>query len=144
MFLALRTSWDFVRELHFKNVADELKNIQQWWNDHDSGLRQFGALSTAGQLRTGTRSITASSNLSFADHIVFANSTSGVVTISLPTAKGIKGQQYIIKRINSGANFVTIVPDGSETIDGGVSYSLAAQYHSIAVVSDGSNWMILF
>src|SRR5690242_5109997 len=117
MFLSLRTVWKFVKELKVKNVSDEFLNIWDWWNSHDSGSRQWRALSTSGLLRTGTISVTANYKAQFFDHIIFADSTSSVVTITLPTAKGIKGQQYIVKRISSGANLVKIVPNGSETID---------------------------
>jgi len=144
MFLSLKTAWDYINDLSVPSVAIDMKNIQDCWNGHDNGTRQWSNLSTAGQLRTGVRSVSSSYKLAFSDHIVLADSTSGVVTITLPTAKGIKGQQYIVKRTSAGKNLVKILPNGSETIDGGTAYSLGWQYHSVGVISDGSNWMVLF
>lgn len=144
MFLNLLKAWDFAKELKLVDVAHEFINIWQWWNEHDSGARQWRMLSSSGGLRTGLSPKTASYKLSFFDHIITADSTSAVVTITLPTAIGCLGQQYIVKRINAGANLVKIVPNGAETIDGGAAYNLGAQYHSVCVVSNGANWLILF
>lgn len=141
MFLSLRSAWDFVTKLELKNVADDFKNIQQWWNDHDQGIRQFQALSTSGQLRTGTRSVTANTVLGFPDHVVFVDTTSSNLTVTLPTAKGIRGQQYIV--INTGTKIVTISTTSSQTINGGTSFGLPAQYFAVTLISDGSNWLAI-
>lgn len=69
------------------------------------------------------------------------NCTSGTFTVTLPTAVGLEGQYFIIK--NSGTGVITIDGDGSETIDGSLNFSLSIQYESIAVVSNGSNWVIV-
>jgi hypothetical protein len=65
---------------------------------------------------------------------------SGTFTVTLPTAAGITGQQFIIK--NSGAGSITVDPDGSQTIDGSTTQVLS-QYDSITIVSNGTNWIII-
>jgi len=55
---------------------------------------------------------------------------------------GCEGRVYTIKRINSGANAVTVDANGSQTMDGNPTYSLGTQWKYIAVVSDGANWLI--
>ena len=81
---------------------------------------------------------TALYTLTASDHIVIA--TSGTWTASLPTAASIAGTEYIIK--NSGSGIITVDPAGTETIDGSTTIDLA-QYDSLTVVSDGTNWVIV-
>ncbi len=63
-------------------------------------------------------------------------------TITLPTAVGIAGRIYVVKKVNTGGT-VTVATAGSQTIDGAGSVSLASQYDKITVQSDGANWVIL-
>ena len=71
-------------------------------------------------------------------HIV--NCTANTFTVTLPTAVGNKGLEYIIK--NSGSGVITVDGDGTETIDGATTQTLN-QYDSITIVSDGANWIII-
>jgi hypothetical protein len=69
----------------------------------------------------------------------------GSVTLTLPSAVTKIRRIYIIKRIDSSGNSVTINTTSSQTIDGASSYAgLSAQYKSVALQSDGSNWIILW
>lgn len=76
------------------------------------------------------------------------DATHGVVTVSatatitLPTAVGITGRVYHIKSIGAAIT-VTIATTSSQTIDGSTTQTIAIQYDSISVVSDGSNWHII-
>lgn len=72
------------------------------------------------------------------NHII--NCTSNTFTVTLPTAVGIQGKEYIIK--NSGSGVITVDADGTETIDGDLTQSLN-QYDSLTIVSDNSNWVII-
>lgn len=74
-------------------------------------------------------------------HVVLCNSLTGnSVTITLPTAVGLTGRQYIIKNIGGGASFV--VAFNLETIDGVAFVDLTPRFKYVVVVSDGSNWVI--
>jgi hypothetical protein len=77
------------------------------------------------------------------DEIILANASSAPITITLPTAVGVTGQTYTIKRINSGSNAVTVGTTSSQTIDGITTYALSAQYKYVKVASDGANWIII-
>jgi hypothetical protein len=68
------------------------------------------------------------------------NAPSGTFTITLPTAVGISGKQYIIK--NSGNGVVTLNTLSSQTIDVSTSLTLT-QNDTVEVISDGSNWKIV-
>lgn len=75
------------------------------------------------------------------DYIVLGDATGGAFSLTLPTAAGFRGLTYVLKRI-SAANNVTVATTSSQTIDGAATYVLDAQYKSIVVVSDNSNWII--
>ncbi len=77
------------------------------------------------------------------DTVVFANATSGNVTITIPAASGLAGYRFYIKRVDGSANTVTVQRSGSDTIDGMTSFTLDLQYTALAVVSNGSAWYIL-
>ena len=74
-----------------------------------------------------------------ADYII--DCTSGTFTLTLPASSGRTGRILIIK--NSGAGTITVDGNASETIDGATTYSLATQYATVQIVSDGTNWKII-
>jgi hypothetical protein len=83
--------------------------------------------------------IAISTILGTTHHIVFAT---GAITITLPTAVGLIGREYIVKKIDTGTT-TTINTTGLETIDGQSSISVTTRYESYTFTSDGSNWMII-
>ena len=66
-------------------------------------------------------------------------------TIALPSAVGIAGREYRVKKVSAtgGGRTVTIDPNGAETIDGSATFGLVSQYEAITFVSDGANWIIV-
>jgi hypothetical protein len=102
-----------------------------------STLQVAGSIATNLQLKTGNYTLTA------ADAVVLFNAAGGAVTATLPTAAGIAGRSYTIKKVDTSPNAVTITTSGSETIDGNLSGSLSTAYQYINVVSDGTNWDVL-
>ena len=77
------------------------------------------------------------------DETVLANVSAGAFAITLPTAVGATGKTYIVKKIDSSANSVTVNTTSSQTIDGATSRLLTNQYDAIQVQGDGSNWFII-
>jgi hypothetical protein len=78
------------------------------------------------------------------------NATSAVFTRTLPTAVGFSGV-YVLDAITTNTNLVTINTTDSQTIDGYVSGALmlgsqasGAPYQAVTLVSDGSNWRIIY
>ena len=80
-----------------------------------------------------------------ADCVIFGDATGGSFTITLPTAVGITGRLYYLKKTApiSPASTVTVDASGTETIDGALTQVLNIQFESITIVSDGANWLIL-
>jgi len=107
----------------------------------DAGLRSFDTM--PGWLPWFAIAVTAAYTVQTLDRVILANATAGAFTVTLPTAVDRNGQQPItIKRVNSGANAVTI-GSTSGTIDGSATASLASQYSCKTVISDGTNWHVV-
>jgi hypothetical protein len=100
-------------------------------------LQSAGSFSLPIVNKTGAYTATAN------DHTITCNATSATFTITLPTAVGISGRIYVIKKIDSSGNAITVDANASETIDGTLTKSLNFQYESITIQSDGTNWYIL-
>ena len=106
-------------------------------NGTDSPLIPFNGI-------LGISIFTASGNLSD-EIVVLANTTDGAITLTLPSAIGNDGRQFIIKdwKGKSSVNPITMQPSLSQTIDGASTKTINANYSSFYVISDGANWSIL-
>jgi hypothetical protein len=85
------------------------------------------------------RTVSVATNIAATDYTVLVNST-GSVTIYLPTAVGISGRMYIVKRIGSGT--VTVGSNGG-LIDGAPTLSISTSYRGYIFQSNGTNWYII-
>jgi hypothetical protein len=63
------------------------------------------------------------------------------VTVTLPTAVGVSGANYVVKLTAAGS--ATVATTSSQTIDGSTTYSLSAQNKYVNVQSNGANWIII-
>lgn len=78
------------------------------------------------------------------DCIILCSTSGAAFTLTLPPAADRKGQVLFIKKVDAGTNKLTIDGNGSETIDGGATYfAIDAQYDTVVIISDGSNWYII-
>ena len=89
-----------------------------------------------------TTAVDATYTILSTDDTVIGDASSLAFTATLPTAVGIPGKRYTIKRI-SASNNVTLAGDGSETIDGAATKALTTQYAFLTVQSDGTEWHIV-
>ena len=82
-------------------------------------------------------------NLGVSEEVYKVNSTNAITVTLASSASAGEGFTYQIKRIGTGA--VTINTSNSEYIDssGQTSFSITAQYDSITLTSDGSNWILI-
>jgi hypothetical protein len=69
-------------------------------------------------------------------------------TANLPDATTCAGRIYVIYHYNTGmlgSRYVTIDPNGSQTINGLTTFSLQYTYDfsSVIIQSNGSNWIII-
>ena len=102
------------------------------------------ALTLAGPFTQPLRTETGNYTLTTTDERLLSNPSSGTATITLPTAVGLSGRSYFIKRVStvSGAR-VLITTTSSQTIDGLVTQQLFAVNAWLEVVSNGTNWLVL-
>lgn len=101
------------------------------WSDADTNPAVATSTKTSGYTITGT------------DVVIFADATSGNVTITLPAAASFSGYNFYVKRIDGSSNTCSVARSGSDTIDGATSFLLDTQYFAVRVVSNGSNWFII-
>lgn len=90
-----------------------------------------------------TATTTSTYTLSANTAVIFANATSGNVTVTIPLAASNAGYTFTVKRIDSSANTCQVTCSGSDTIDGQTSISFNSQYLSMTMVSNGSAWYII-
>ena len=74
---------------------------------------------------------------------VLVNAAAGVITISLPAAAAKANSIFRIKKIDSSSNVVIVDPNGTELIDGDTSCTIAFQYSTLDIVSNGTSWYII-
>jgi hypothetical protein len=90
----------------------------------------------------GVSTKTADYTLDAQDDVLLLDTTGGAFTVTLPSAVGNLEAEYTIKHA-TGTPFASVAASGSETIDGAASYTFSAQYESIQIATDGSNWQIM-
>jgi len=94
-------------------------------------------ISTAWVSKTGAYTITT------ADSTISADGTSAAFNVTLPTAVGNTGREFVIKKIDSSINVITVNTTSSQTIDGSTTYALNSQWKYVRVQSNGTNWIII-
>lgn len=107
------------------------------------GATISGSLRISGGIAKSIVAKTAAYTLTALDYTVTGDATSATFSFTLPTAVGITGRIYVLKKIDSSVNIVTVDADASETIDGALTYELTDENESITIQSDGSNWIII-
>lgn len=122
---------------------------QYWQTNGTSGavlwVKETGQGNNTGWVRfeSAARTVTtktAAYTATAADSVILADATSAATTITLPTAVGVTGKTYTVKRVNTNGNAVTVGTTSGQTIDGATTYVLASPQASVEVVSDGANW----
>lgn len=111
----------------------------------DANTITITATGSASVLDMPTSSKTANYTVVSGDqgYLIKADATSGAITITLPAAATAgDGFTIAVKKMDSSNN-VVIDGDGSETIDGALTYTLSTQYDAVFIQCDGSNWNIL-
>ncbi|MDD5625884.1 MAG: hypothetical protein PHG83_01815 [Patescibacteria group bacterium] len=104
----------------------------------NSTLHINGSFTRAIITKTSTYTATAS------DDIILCDASGGGFVITLPTAVGIAGREYTIKKIDSSANQCGYTTTSGQTIDGAaMTYQLGTQWQTRTMVSDGANWIRL-
>lgn len=89
--------------------------------------------------------VTGSTVLTNDNHVVLVNCSTQSITLTLPSASSAGIRSFIVKKIDSTSNNVTISGSTtSEKIDGNNSISFYTQYECFTIISDAtSSWYIV-
>jgi hypothetical protein len=68
------------------------------------------------------------------------DASGGAFTVTLPTAKGIKGRSIVVQEDANSTTAVTVATSLTQTINGASTKSLTTAYGRTTFTSDGSNW----
>ncbi len=76
------------------------------------------------------------------DEVINCDATSGAITITLPVAATTRlGKRYLIVKLDSGGNAVTVDGNGAELLNGAANKSTTTQYAGIEVINNGVGWI---
>ena len=102
-----------------------------------------GTTTTAGFRTAIAGTLSASITLAATDHTVLCDCQLNNISVNLPTAVGIDGQIFVIKKVDTTGNFITIFPSGAETIDGASLHIINTANESIHVQAYSGSWFII-
>lgn len=100
------------------------------------------ALTSAG-VTTTIRTVTSDPTVAAGDHTILCDCTGGAITVNLPAASSNTGRILNIKKVDSGANAVTIDANSTEKVDGALTQTLSSVNKAVQIQCDGSNWYII-
>lgn len=89
-------------------------------------------------VQTGPYTVTAR------DGFLVGDATAGAFTYPLPDAAGLTGQQFTFKKRDLSGNPITVSAYLNQTIDGQPTQVLTYGGHLITIISDGSNWQLVY
>jgi len=86
---------------------------------------------------------TSAYTVTSSDDVVFVDDSGGSVTITLPSAVGLDGKTFTIKKVSSSLNTVTISAASGQTIDGASSVTLNSAQEKTTIQSNNHYWFTL-
>lgn len=131
-----------------------VKNDGNLWFTNGSGssvqITSGGTLNTSALITSVYAQLALAANLVIASTDTYTQyliNTASARTITLPGASAVGAGRYYIFTDASGSgrtNNITINRAGSDTIEGATSYTIAENYGTITLVSDGtSKWSVI-
>lgn len=78
------------------------------------------------------------------DYVILVNkSVAAATTVNLPA--GQSGLTYVIKdkKGDANSNNITVVPNGSETINGGANYVMNVNNQAIWIIFNNGTWSLI-
>ena len=101
---------------------------------------RFGApVSFGASISQPVRTITTDYVITNFDRMIFADTTSGTITIYLPSATTTAGREFVIQK-SVAANSVTIQAYTGETVQGSGAIGLSGLRDTITLISNGTNF----
>ena len=85
-----------------------------------------------------SRTVTATGNIAASDVFIRANATSAAITLTLPATGMINGQSWIVKKVDTSSNAITISGNGI-LIDGASTVVITSYPNSITIWYDSAS-----
>lgn len=95
------------------------------------------------QITKSASTYSVDTNSTTSDLVIFTDSTSNTVTITLPAPSAGRLIYVKDKTGKAATHNVTISQHSAETIDGASSLTLSKNYDAVLLISDGTNWSII-
>jgi hypothetical protein len=125
------------------NTVGKLRNKLLTGTEAAFALYQYdGTQWVAQHLLFNVAQVATTYPITATDDFVFADATLGGFTVTLPTAVGITGRGYSVKKADTSVNIVTVATTGGQTIDGSASVTITVPETSLLFISNGANWFI--
>jgi hypothetical protein len=99
-----------------------------------------------GGLKVGFVEKSANYSVENTDYVIGVTSATGGKMITLPSASGNSGRVFVIKDQSGSASatdYIRIMTQSGETIEGQSSYDIDVPYESVTVYSNGTDWFIV-
>lgn len=85
------------------------------------------------------RTLSSAETASILDETILCDASGGALTVTLPNVATCVGLTLTVKKIDASANAVTI----GGVVDGTTNPTLAAQWNSMTMQSNGTQWYLL-
>lgn len=110
--------------------------------DSPAALDEFYKVKGEATLNASRKSYAASTTHTTPETIVGITNTAAPRTITIPTAYNVTGKILVFKDESGGAagQNITIATQGAANIDGAATATISANYGTIRLYSDGTNW----
>lgn len=131
---SVRSSGTFIERMRIQHTGAQGLSI--------NSTLTHSHLIVAGSFSVQLTSIAVDLTLSSLYHTILVDASAGSRTITLPTANGLTGRIYIIKKMDSSANAVIIDGHLTETIDDAATRSITTQYDVIRIqAATATTWV---
>lgn len=128
-----------------RNLTNDFLNggsddrLDMGFNERTKTTVDISGLTTQGSMTYNVTNKTTTYTATIADHIILCSASGGAFTVTLPAANSRKGLVLEIKKTDASANAVTVTRAGADTIQGATTVSLASQYSTCTIFSDGTS-----
>lgn len=142
--------WPYVISRHIHMLANQQETVRGSQTIEAGGILELDAGSDflinpetdlVPALNAAYERVTATYSILIDDGTIGADASGGSFTVTLPSAIGLAGREYRVKKLSSGGT-VTVATSSSQTIDGSSTAPLTTQWTAVGFISTGSNWII--